>query len=375
MGVFQPHGGCGFELAVNSCPGCFYPWCVGAEGAFTHGALVPGVLLPMVRWCRGCLYPWCVVPGVLLPMVRWCPGCFYPWCVGARGAFTHGALVPGVLLPRKFLFMVCGALFFLKNRAFLNPADEIQNQKDPKHVSTPCRHPALTRNQWLFVAAGLLGLRLLGLVLGQSIPTLGHWAMFYGGSLLLTVGVVLQTGQHGLFSPLFRQPLRGVGQGFSLFALLLLAGWALLYIPWLQPWWPHWMLDLLDAFDPWPSWNMLQQNQPWFITNGWLAGLGGGIEEWLFRGLLFWGWLTPAQRSQPSWQKLKQCQNLGLCGAVLGKALLVSTFFALLHVPAPGTQLLSAFLGGMALSWLLWWKQSLLRVAVLHGLFNWKIFL
>ena len=189
-------------------------------------------------------------------------------------------------------------------------------------------------------------------------------ALFYGGGLLLSAGVLAWEGGWESLNPLLKSPLRGIWVGACLFGGLMALAALLLFWPAPQPYIPLWLHHLISLFDPFTvsmayesgEWNAA----PWDFLR---AGLGGLAEEWVFRGVLLWRWLGSEDGEYP------YPSTLGPWGRVVA----LNAYFALLHWPATQPELAVAFLGGCVLSLLLIWRRNLWIIGTLHLAFNWKM--
>jgi len=165
---------------------------------------------------------------------------------------------------------------------------------------------------------------------------------------------------------LFARPGWALLRGVWVYVMLVAAATILLYVPLIQPWLPYAVYDLAGLFDPMPVYLAFAQGGPIAPAGAWIVmALGSLAEEWMFRAVLYWRWLPARDAEGPP-------RTVPHPGAEM-RLLAFSVYFALLHWPQPLGPMIVALLGSLVLGNLLLWRRSLVEVAVLHVLFNWRL--
>lgn len=230
---------------------------------------------------------------------------------------------------------------------------------------------------WLALWTWLPLAKLSGLFILPDQMLYAGFALFYGGSLFLLVVLLRQRADWRHARSLFNNPVPGLLAGFFCFAVLAGVATALhtsvkfgIADVHVDRWLANIVLALtepLDVLSRWErlGWTHLAGTAPYMG----LAGVGGGLEEFIFRVGLFWRWLRPPP-SHPATVQETAIVGLPPWPEVIMKMLVVNVFFALLHWPQPWTALAVAFLGGLAVTIMLLRWRNIWMIATLHLLYN-----
>lgn len=230
----------------------------------------------------------------------------------------------------------------------------------------------LTRLGW----CALLAYFPLLLWLLQRLPPTGRGAgllalrvaLFHGAGALWSTLLLRWEGRLAEFKALTSRPGRGLRHGVYGFVAIAGAATLLLRLP--SGMLPAWLPVLLHPLDLTPVYaDPRLPTGPGGLPRLLLLMAGGAAEEWIFRCAIWlrWAGALPVQTA-PSGEAKSAPMTLGY----EFKLTMVCAYFAWLHWPQGPWAMLLAFLGGMVLGGVLWWRRSFWLIATLHALYNWN---